>query len=95
MLTKLQPEGSTVSQASRSGGAGDNDPTTCTLQDTMERLHGQHLSGSGEGPDVGGAFTTPAGARCPQGRSPPNEVRLDCAEWCSIMLVGLQCLLKQ
>lgn len=79
MLTKLQPEGSMVTQASR-GGAGDNDPTTCTLQDTMERLHGQHLSGSGEGADVGGPFTTPAGARCPQDRSPPKEVSLVGAE---------------
>lgn len=74
MLTKLQPEGSAASQASR-GGLGDNDPTTSTLQDAMERLHSQHLSSNGEGVDVG-SFMTPAGARCPQGKSPPNEVSL-------------------
>ena len=73
-LTKLQPEGSAASQASR-GGLGDNDPTTSTLQDAMERLHSQHLSSNGEGVDVG-SFMTPAGARCPQGKSPPNEVSL-------------------
>lgn len=70
MLNKLQPEGSGVGQASRAG-PGDNDPTTSTLQDAMDRLHGQHLSGSGDGVDVG-SFMTPAGARCPRG--PPNEV---------------------
>ena len=74
MLTKLQPEGSAVSQASRAA-AGDNDPTTSTLQDAMERLHDQHLSGSEEGVEMG-SFMTPAGARCPQGKSPPNEVSL-------------------
>lgn len=71
MLAKLQPEGGIISQASR-GGVGDNDLTTSTLQETMERLHGQHLSASGEG--VQASFMTPAGARGPQGRSPPNEV---------------------
>lgn len=71
MLAKLQPAGRTTSQASR-GGVGDNDPTTSTLQETMERLHGQHLSATGEG--VQASFMTPAGAVGPQGRSPPNEV---------------------
>lgn len=74
MLTKLQPQGCAVSLTSR-GGLGDNDPTTSTLQDAMERLHGQHLSGSGEGVDIG-SFLTPAGVRCPRGKSPPHEVSL-------------------
>lgn len=75
MLAKLQPEGDIPSQASR-GGAGDNDPTTSSLQEAMERLHGQHLSGTGEGVQAA-SFMTPAGARGPQGRSPPNEVSYD------------------
>ena len=74
MLTKLEPQGSAVSLTSR-GGLGDNDPTTSTLQDAMQRLHGQHLSGSGEGADVG-LFLTPGGVRCPRGKSPPHEVSL-------------------
>ena len=95
MLTKLQPEGSALSQASR-GGVGDNDPTTSTLQDAMERLHGQHLSGNGDGVDVG-SFMTPAGVRCPQGKSPPDEVSLmlglhtpveDTCTWEIVLAVG-------
>lgn len=74
MLAKLQPEGRAASEASR-GAVGDSDPTTSTLQETMERLHGQHLSGSGDGVDTG-SFMTPAGARYPQGRSPPDGVSL-------------------
>ena len=72
MLAKLLQEGGSTSQASR-GVGGDNDPTTSTLQETMERLHGQHLSGTGEGVQAA-SFMTPAGARGPLGRSLPNEV---------------------
>ena len=74
MLNRLQPEGCTASNIRGGAGQGDNDPTTTTLHEAMERLSGQHLSGSGEGSE-GGALLTPAGARWPQGRSPPIQAR--------------------
>ena len=91
MLNKLQPDG-IGSEADRGAGQGDNDPTTSTLHEAMERLHGQHLPASGEGSE-GGPFMTPAGPRWPHGRSPPNEVNklLQCC-WLPVYVL---CKLQQ
>ena len=70
MLSKLQPQGDS-SGITDCGQQGEAD--TATLHDTTERLQGQHLSGQEEGAE-GAAFTTPAGASWPQGRSPANGV---------------------
>jgi len=70
MLIRLQPQGTSTGTADV---LHDSEANTATLHETTQRLHGQHLSGQTEGAE-GSAFTTPAGARCPQGQSPVNGV---------------------
>jgi hypothetical protein len=70
MLIRLQPQGTSTGTAD---GLHDSEANTATLHETTQRLHGQHLSGQSEGAE-GSAFTTPAGARYPQGQSPVNGV---------------------
>jgi len=84
MLIRLQPQGTSTGTAD---GLHDSEANTATLHETTQRLHGQHLSGHIE---EGSSFTTPAGARCPQGQSPvigvSNSQTCSACAWILLML---------